>query len=98
MIVYDFNVVRGIRMPAKTNAPLIIDSNAVLTRPVSLQGFEAIARRLPQGVQIHRSSQHRKFPLRRTDQIRGKALRRLAAPDGFAGFAFKGPDHGGREF
>ena len=40
--------------PAKADAPLIIDANAVLPEAVAPQCFKAIARRHPQVIQITR--------------------------------------------
>jgi hypothetical protein len=37
--------------PAKTDAPLIIDANAVLSQPVTFQGFKPVAWRHPQVIQ-----------------------------------------------
>jgi len=43
MIIRYLNVVRIAISPDKANAPLIIDSNAVLTRPITLQLFQSIS-------------------------------------------------------
>jgi hypothetical protein len=37
--------------PAKTDAPLIIDANAVLSQPVTFQGFQPVAWRHSQVIQ-----------------------------------------------
>jgi hypothetical protein len=44
VIVYDLDVRRSVRIlrPLKTNAPLFINPNRILTLAVSLQGFQAI--------------------------------------------------------
>jgi hypothetical protein len=45
MIIDDFDRMRVLTMPAKTNAPLVIYANAVLSVPTTLERFEAIAGR-----------------------------------------------------
>lgn len=47
MIIYDFNLFRPAIRPAKANAPLIVNSNAVLTGSISLERFETVAGRRP---------------------------------------------------
>jgi len=48
VIIGQFNIVRVTISPAETNAVLIVHANTVLPRPVTLQGFKAIAGRDPQ--------------------------------------------------
>jgi hypothetical protein len=48
VIIGQFNVVGVPVFPSKANAVLIVYPNAVLPRPVTLQGFEAIAGGSPQ--------------------------------------------------
>ena len=43
MVVDDFNVMRAIVMPCKTNTPLVIDSDAELSLAVTAEGFEPVA-------------------------------------------------------
>lgn len=45
VIVDDLDVLSACRGPTKTYAPLVINADAVLSETVSLQCFEAIARR-----------------------------------------------------
>ncbi len=44
MIVNDFNVLRTLWRPNKTNTPLTIDTNAVLPLAVTLQRLEHVPR------------------------------------------------------
>jgi hypothetical protein len=44
VIIYDLNVVSIAISPRETNAPLVIDSNAVLAGPIATEFFEAIGR------------------------------------------------------
>src|ERR1039457_3219083 len=44
MVVYNLNV-NGIRLhPAEADPPLVLDLNAVLSQPITGQGFEAVSR------------------------------------------------------
>lgn len=45
MIIHNFDFVRMAFLPAKTDAPLVVDPDAVLPQPTALQGFQAITRR-----------------------------------------------------
>ena len=49
MIVGDFDLVALAIVPHEADAPLVVDPDAVLTRPLPLQGFQAIRRRNAQG-------------------------------------------------
>jgi hypothetical protein len=44
MIVYDFNVVRILQVPGKTDAVLVVDPDTVLTGTTSLQRFKPVSR------------------------------------------------------
>jgi len=46
-LIHYFNISSTYSCPSKTNAPLIIDADAVLPVAVALQYFDAIARRHP---------------------------------------------------
>lgn len=43
VVVGDFNFMRISRIPAETDAPLIVDADAVLPGSITLERFEAIA-------------------------------------------------------
>jgi hypothetical protein len=43
VVVDDFNVIRSILLPNKTNAKLIVDADAVLASPLSPQWFQHIS-------------------------------------------------------
>jgi len=47
MIIHDFNELGTAIVPLETDAPLIIDPDAVLTATIALQRFQPIARRNP---------------------------------------------------
>jgi hypothetical protein len=61
MIVDDFDFVRIAIFPAKTNAPLLIDSNTMLAFAVTTEGFEMIARRDFQRFELCDASNESKF-------------------------------------
>jgi hypothetical protein len=44
VVVHYFDLVSAVVVPNKTNSPLIIDANAVLSFSIALQGFQVIAR------------------------------------------------------
>jgi len=44
MVVDDFHILRACIRPLEANAPLIVDSNAVLARSLAFENLKAIAR------------------------------------------------------
>jgi len=52
VIVNDFNLVRAIGSPHEADAPLVIDTNAVLALPLAFQGLELVAWGNPQAGQV----------------------------------------------
>ena len=48
MIVHDFDLIRAVAVPLKTQPPLVIDANAVLPFAVAFQGLKLVAGRHPQ--------------------------------------------------
>jgi len=44
VVVHYFDLVSAVVVPNKTDSPLIIDANAVLSFSIALQGFQVIAR------------------------------------------------------
>jgi hypothetical protein len=51
MIIDDFNLLGSPVAPHKTNPPLVVDANRVLTLTVTLEGLQPIAGWLPQIIQ-----------------------------------------------
>lgn len=47
--------------PPETNAPLIVDANAVLTQSLSLESFQVVSGRLPKVAQGYRPMQIQKL-------------------------------------
>ena len=54
VVIHYLYVFNACCCPAKADAPLIIDADAVLAEAVALQRFEAISRRHPQIIQAAR--------------------------------------------
>jgi hypothetical protein len=61
MIIHDLDVVCVSVMPTKTNAPLIVHSNAVLTFTIAFQCLEPISWRHHHLPQVRRSMQNQQF-------------------------------------
>jgi hypothetical protein len=51
VVVHYLHIFSARASPAKTDAPLIIDANAVLSQPVTFQGFQPVAWRHSQVIQ-----------------------------------------------
>ena len=61
MLVYDFNVFGIAIHPDKTDAPLVVDPDAVLSFPVPMQCFQSVRRRYAQVVQRSSIVSHSEF-------------------------------------
>ena len=48
MVIHNFDGVNAVRLPNKTNAPLVIDANAVLSLSASRKRFKPVPRWYPQ--------------------------------------------------
>jgi hypothetical protein len=64
VVIDDFHIVGTIVSPHETDPPLIVDTDAVLPRPISSQGFQAIARGNPEILQARRHRQLSEFAQR----------------------------------
>jgi len=64
MVVYDFYIVEITISLSKAYAVLIVDANAVLPLPVTVQRFKSIRWWNPQIVYCLRSINHEEFPER----------------------------------
>ena len=62
MVIYNLYILCISADPDKTNTPLIVDANAVLTCPISLQGFQSVARRHSEAVEAGSSMNLQQFP------------------------------------
>jgi len=94
MVVRDLHIV-GIRtLPAKADAPLIVDPNAVLSLPATNELLQTIPRGRPQVIQQVRSIKNQEFPESRPLDL-GRKTRCPDAPE----YPFRVPileaaDHG----
>lgn len=79
VIINDLNFVRVTVGPPEADAPLVVNANAVLSGPVTLQFLEAVSRWDPQVVERVRRVEH--------DQLseHGVAKRSRKAPNGLSG-------------
>ena len=64
MVVNDFNPIGRAVSPSKTNAPLIVDSNAALAGAVAFEHFKPVARRHPQVSELRGNMKLLKFAQR----------------------------------
>jgi hypothetical protein len=48
MVIHDFDAFGPATRPPKADSPLVVDADAVLPLPVTLQGLQSVTRRNPQ--------------------------------------------------
>jgi hypothetical protein len=61
VVIHDFDLVGTVVMPDKTDAPLVVDPDAVLPKALTLEGLELIAWWNPQTRQFGRGMQLQEF-------------------------------------
>ena len=93
VIIGDFDFIRSVSLPEKTNSPLIIDPDAVLPDSICSQHLQPVSWWGTQVLEIRRVIEHREFPLSNLleagefpDHLSRKELLRLFVP--------KTSDHG----
>jgi len=92
MITHNLHVKRIGPSPAKTDPPLIVDADAVLSLPFPLEGLQAVPGRGSKVAQLHGAVQLAQFPAR--GPFNGdKAWHALALVESLGIAAAKGPDH-----
>jgi hypothetical protein len=73
MIIHDLHVVRMAISPNKTDPPLLIDADRMLSLPIAAQRLQLIARRRSKNPQVRCSVQLQQFsqrnPLKRTKAL-----------------------------
>ena len=69
MVIDDFDRVGMTVFPDETDAPLVVDADAVLAHPFALEGFEVIARRHTHVTQGFRGRELREFA--KSDALNG---------------------------
>ena len=78
MVVDNFNLMRIFLNPEEAKAPLVIDTNTVLTGAVALQRFQVIAGRVSQVSQASGGVKHSKLSTSDGQYVCRKALWGLA--------------------
>lgn len=93
MIVRDFDLLRVGSIPCETNAPLVIDANAVLTGTAAFQRLQSVARRQAEEGEFNRRIDQLEFDESAALHIRWKSAGANAAPEFFSLRIGKVPDH-----
>ena len=93
MIVYDFDVVGVILVPAETDAPLIINSNTVLAFAIAGQRLQSISRRQAQKGQLHGSIDQLEFTQSPLTDVSRNLPNKFPLPKLGRGRFGKGLDH-----
>lgn len=94
MVVHDFDMVRIALMPAKADAPLVVNADAVLAFSVAFERFQPVRRRNPQLIEIGDVIEHAQFTARDVLDIARQAARRRTCPDFLDFLVGKGVNHG----
>jgi len=92
MIIHNLYFKRIAPSPAKTDPPLIVDTDAVLSLPFSLEGLQAVSGRGSKVAQLHGAVQLAQFPAGGPLE-RDKARHTLAQVEFLGIAAAKRPDH-----
>jgi hypothetical protein len=93
VIVSDLDVGRSGSTPAEADPLLVVDPDAVLSRPISPESLEPIPGRHPQIVERLRSIDDQQLPIRHPLQIRAEPPHALTPPDPFRVRIGERPDH-----
>ena len=62
VIIGDFNFIRSVSFPEKTNPPLTVNPDAVLPDPICFQHLQPVSWWGEQILEIRRVIEHREFP------------------------------------
>src|SRR5262249_47569931 len=93
MIVDDLDIIRMSIAPTKTDAPLVVYSDAVLSFSLTDQAFQPVSRRSPEIVEIARVVYLHQLAVRSHNDVVGNAFDETALPRGFGGGIPKRFDH-----
>jgi hypothetical protein len=93
VVIRDFHFVSVAFLPFKTNPPLIVDANAVLTGTFASKFLQSIARRDTEIVQAFSGVENCQFSPHSLMQIGRKATRRLTLKQLLGFFVPEGSDH-----
>jgi hypothetical protein len=94
MIVHDFYVARLTGIPSETDAPLIVDPDAVLPFSFASQRLQPVAGRIAQIVDGQRGIQQAQFIQRPLMDIRREFPGGDSRPDALSFLTTERPDHG----
>jgi hypothetical protein len=94
VVIHDHDVIGIAMQPAKANAPLFIDTNAVLAATIARQRLESVSRRDPKLVEQDRSMDHPELAPGYPLDIRGKPPAWGAVPELRGLPVRKAADHG----
>jgi hypothetical protein len=95
MIIDDFDIGRTSFAPRETNAPVVIDANGILARPLALQRLQTVCGRRAEIVQDPRLIEKTQLPQRTGLHVYRRSLAGPARPDERS-FAFgEAMDNGG---
>src|SRR5690606_17071055 len=93
VVVDEFDIVRSSLSPDETDAPLCVDSDAVLAPTIADALLQAIARRDPQILDVIRCVDQLKLPQNRSLHRPVDALDVLLLPDALGALAAERSDH-----
>src|SRR3989344_9095952 len=93
VIINDLYLIRIAAFPSETNAPLIIEANAVLPRAPPGKFLQTIARRHAEIRELRRSIEHPQFTHRAPAHSRRQSVRSLALEYIFGVGVPKASDH-----
>jgi hypothetical protein len=92
VVVGYFNVKGASGLPAETESPLVIDSDAVVSFPVSFQSFETICRWNSKVIDVFSGIKHRQFAKSHQGERRKTAIA-TGGPELSGVFAAKSFNH-----
>src|ERR1019366_9286072 len=95
MVIHNLSLVRVIALPPKANAPLVIDSNAVLASPASFEGLKLVAGRHRHLPQFGGRVQGEELPSRATLNPRREPAGKFPPKESFGLCARKAQNHRG---
>ena len=93
MVVRDFDFVRALFPPAETKSVLLVDSNAVLSFPVTGERFQSVARRAFQIVEASCCVKDEKFGSGSPPNVQRERPGCESVKQLFGFLAGKSPDH-----
>jgi hypothetical protein len=93
MVVHNLNVVRIPGAPAKTDSPLLVDTDAVLTLSNSLELFQTIPRWYAEVIEDRRCIKHSELPERGSLDCGAQFLDGLSPEEPFSVTVAEALDH-----